>query len=325
MTDKRCHLHPDVPLIAGLCGGCIRYIGYAPTTATTEITVDAGKLMDALTEAASRFPATPRHRGSRRRNAYAAALREEIKGRTIPPTFPGQAPTLGATEYDLADVALRLADAELAQLRAQLAQLRAERDAALRLADVWDDAPDPLARAGAADLRSAIRGARPPRLLNCGLCYEEHGEEVHPHPECPSEARTATEATDPTNIAQLRAERDQLQRAVDALRRLNELTADGSCRVHAREHAQDNLALLNGTLGEPPTIPATSKASSAREELLNLMAQWGLTTGKGSREIVDRILARHAREIRKTECPPGVHSIFDPCPGDCTEPLPDTP
>lgn len=24
-----------------------------------------------------------------------------------------------------------------------------------------------------------------PRLLSCGLCYEENGEEVHPHPECP--------------------------------------------------------------------------------------------------------------------------------------------
>jgi hypothetical protein len=22
------------------------------------------------------------------------------------------------------------------------------------------------------------------RLLDCGLCYEENGEEVHPHPEC---------------------------------------------------------------------------------------------------------------------------------------------
>ncbi|MFJ6540558.1 hypothetical protein ACIQMP_07920 [Streptomyces sp. NPDC091385] len=26
---------------------------------------------------------------------------------------------------------------------------------------------------------------RPPRLLACGRCYEEAGEEVHPHPECP--------------------------------------------------------------------------------------------------------------------------------------------
>jgi hypothetical protein len=25
-----------------------------------------------------------------------------------------------------------------------------------------------------------------PRLLSCGLCYEENGEEVHPHPECPN-------------------------------------------------------------------------------------------------------------------------------------------
>ncbi len=23
-----------------------------------------------------------------------------------------------------------------------------------------------------------------PRLLDCGHCYEENGEEVHPHPEC---------------------------------------------------------------------------------------------------------------------------------------------
>ncbi|WPR52843.1 hypothetical protein SJI45_19090 [Streptomyces sp. S399] len=38
---------------------------------------------------------------------------------------------------------------------------------------------------GAAELLGV---ARPhpgsPRLLDCGLCYEEDGEEVHPHPEC---------------------------------------------------------------------------------------------------------------------------------------------
>lgn len=31
-----------------------------------------------------------------------------------------------------------------------------------------------------------------PRLLDCGTCYAEWGEEVHPHPECP------TNATEPT-------------------------------------------------------------------------------------------------------------------------------
>jgi hypothetical protein len=46
----------------------------------------------------------------------------------------------------------------------------------------------------------------------------------------------------------LRAERDRLQRAVDAVRRLNELTAD-SVRVQAAEHARDNLALLDSILG----------------------------------------------------------------------------
>ncbi|MEU1043916.1 hypothetical protein ABZ400_02015 [Streptomyces sp. NPDC005897] len=29
--------------------------------------------------------------------------------------------------------------------------------------------------------------------------------------------------------------------------------------------------------------------------------------------------------VRSVECPPGVHSIFDPCPGDCGEPLDDEP
>ncbi|MFE5037097.1 hypothetical protein [Streptomyces sp. NPDC056683] len=96
-----------------------------------------------------------------------------------------------------------------------------------------------------------------------------------------------------------------------------------------------------------------SKASSAREELLNLMATWGLKTNRGSREIADRILTRHASEVlagrpaicerfhatraeeeqcerlrtaahraameatKPKECPAGVHSLFDPCPGDC--------
>ena len=35
---------------------------------------------------------------------------------------------------------------------------------------------------------------------------------------------------------------------------------------------------------------------TARADLLNLMAEWGLTTGKGSREIADRILGAHAHE-----------------------------
>ncbi|MCI3240261.1 hypothetical protein [Streptomyces spinosisporus] len=38
----------------------------------------------------------------------------------------------------------------------------------------------------ARDLRTQLEGpATEPRLLGCGLCYEENGEECHPHPECP--------------------------------------------------------------------------------------------------------------------------------------------
>ncbi|WP_432169081.1 hypothetical protein [Streptomyces sp. 1222.5] len=43
-------------------------------------------------------------------------------------------------------------------------------------------------------------------------------------------------------------------------------------------------------------IPSVSKASSAREDLLNTFAQWMLTTGRGSRAHADRILNRHAQE-----------------------------
>lgn len=43
-------------------------------------------------------------------------------------------------------------------------------------------------------------------------------------------------------------------------------------------------------------VPTVSKASSAREDLLNTFAQWMLTTGRGSRAHADRIINRHSRE-----------------------------
>jgi hypothetical protein len=47
---------------------------------------------------------------------------------------------------------------------------------------------------------------------------------------------------------------------------------------------------------------------------------------------VARLLAKHPPRVQWTttnahpqeqavECPPGVHSLFDPCPGDCSKPL----
>jgi hypothetical protein len=34
-------------------------------------------------------------------------------------------------------------------------------------------------------IADALEKPATPRLLDCGLCYEENGEECHPHPECP--------------------------------------------------------------------------------------------------------------------------------------------
>ncbi|MGW1533909.1 hypothetical protein [Streptomyces aureus] len=44
------------------------------------------------------------------------------------------------------------------------------------------------------------------RLLDCGYCYEEHGEEVHPHPECPiGRPAVSVPASAPTNRAAIEA------------------------------------------------------------------------------------------------------------------------
>ncbi|MEE1838162.1 hypothetical protein [Streptomyces sp. SP17KL33] len=65
--------------------------------------------------------------------------------------------------------------------------------------------------------------------------------------------------TDPNGeLAQLRAERDRLQRAVDDVRRFNETTAEASCRVQAVEHARDTLNILDRAL-DPAAPPQDGK------------------------------------------------------------------
>lgn len=59
--------------------------------------------------------------------------------------------------------------------------------------DDFEDAPRPE-RGPSADLVIVDEIQGMPRLLDCGFCYEENGEEVHPHPQCtkgrkPSKAR----------------------------------------------------------------------------------------------------------------------------------------
>ena len=49
--------------------------------------------------------------------------------------------------------------------------------------------------------------------------------------------------------------RDQLQRAIDDVRRFNQLTADASCRVQAAEHARDTLQILDASLNQTQEQP----------------------------------------------------------------------
>jgi predicted nucleic acid-binding Zn ribbon protein len=63
------------------------------------------------------------------------------------------------------------AEATVDRVRAESARIRA----ATR---TWEPVADRI--------DAALAGSRSePRLLDCGFCYEEQGEEVHPHPECP--------------------------------------------------------------------------------------------------------------------------------------------
>ncbi|GHF07950.1 hypothetical protein GCM10014715_74820 [Streptomyces spiralis] len=52
--------------------------------------------------------------------------------------------------------------------------------------------------------------------------------------------------------------------------------------------------------GAHPAVPASNKASNAREDPLNTFAEWMLT-GRGSRQHADRILDRHAHELAEQQ------------------------
>ncbi|MEU1141811.1 hypothetical protein ABZ392_33885 [Streptomyces sp. NPDC005885] len=71
---------------------------------------------------------------------------------------------------------------ELEQAQAAIARVRA-----LLPDDPADDFRAPVIVPGGlrAILDDALSRAESPRSLACGLCYEEQGEEVHPHPGCP--------------------------------------------------------------------------------------------------------------------------------------------
>ncbi|MEV0016692.1 hypothetical protein [Streptomyces tendae] len=93
------------------------------------------------------------------------------------------------------------------------------------------------------------------RLLDCGLCYEEDGQEVHPHPECPqgpaltgellgvATPETLTGPGDPdADAAAMVAATppDMVQRAMDAVRLATDLAASNAAAGGDRgdEHDQ---------------------------------------------------------------------------------------
>ena len=127
-----------------------------------------------------------------RREQYAAAIRDRIKECTVPSPIPGQPPTFGATEHDIADTAIRLADAEQAELRR-------ERD----LAIAHDRQPYPTAWAYEQACKALRRKeAVIERVRQMTNYWEQQLPEVIRTPAVVSALRAALEAADdPSRLA----------------------------------------------------------------------------------------------------------------------------
>ncbi|MFE2485998.1 hypothetical protein ACFXGR_22410 [Streptomyces mirabilis] len=80
--------------------------------------------------------------------------------------------------------------------------------------------------------------AKKPRLLDCGWCYEENGEEVHPHPECPIgySADDQREQSAPVDWQAIVRDRER------------ELKEVGKARHHAETEVRYLAATLRETL-----------------------------------------------------------------------------
>lgn len=73
------------------------------------------------------------------------------------------------------------ASAELDAYRAEVLREAAQALRAEHKRIFWATKPETCAEA---EFLDRMADQPPARLLACGLCYEEDGEEVHPHPEC---------------------------------------------------------------------------------------------------------------------------------------------
>lgn len=103
------------------------------------------------------------------------------------------ADTTPLTDQQLNETDVEALLAEVHRLRAELADLDAESTRWANVHNLIEKAIDKgWSSVNRFDLEDALGPAAvnaqadaTARLLGCGLCYEENGEEVHPHPECP--------------------------------------------------------------------------------------------------------------------------------------------
>ncbi|MGC4925524.1 DUF6085 family protein [Streptomyces sp. DT117] len=120
-----------------------------------------------------------------------------------------------------------------------------------------------------------------PRLLDCGFCYEEQGEEVHPHPECPigssarqqppvvATARIHMGVTTPATTNLPEFERAQAvaraERAEATIRRVR----DASAYIRATTRTWDPVAdIIDAALDEDGD-PVHARVAAAVRTVLN--------------------------------------------------------
>lgn len=105
-----------------------------------------------------------------------------------------------------------------------------------------------------------------PKALSCGLCFEEQGEEVHPHPECPIGSTAPPRLTvDTITSDQLDALYDQLERAETDLNAFHEAdSADAAAGSYAGRAEQAEAELMR-LRTESPWLRATAEDLAAAQ------------------------------------------------------------
>jgi hypothetical protein len=121
----------------------------------------------------------------------------------------------------------------------------------------------------------------------------------------------------PDDLAAYRADADAVLR-VPALRDMQERIADYENRITWETNCGSCARILDASIREHERA---ERAEAALDRVRAIAQDHLHDSDHGTDPCAAAILAALDQQEQAVECPPGVHSLFDPCPGDCSKPL----